>query len=260
MRKTFVYIISILFFLSGELKAQDTISYPLRFSVGIEALGPAIYYSNKNVQNIEGYVSMDLDEKKALSLSIGHLNYQYSQYNYSYLNKGEFVRLGVEFNLLKPEKALGKYWAGIGLRYGLSRYTSETPSLTKENYWGTRSSSVAERTNWGHFVEVTPGVRAQMFKGFSMGWSVSMRLLVHAGGSHDLKPIYLPGFGNATKSVSPAISYFLVWNIHYKQKTVITKKEEPEPEDEEDDVNKNSNGTLRNNSVNNSNRTNPGYR
>jgi len=239
MSKTFAYTISLTVFLNFflcQVHAQDTITYPLRINVGFEASGPAIYYSNKNLQNLEGYVSVDLNEKRSVGLSFGYLNYKYSQYNYSYLNKGSYIRLGVDFNLLKPEKSMGKYWAGIGLKYGLSRYNSETPGLSQINYWGETSSSIPVRTNWGHFVEVDPGVRADMFKHFSIGWTMSLRLLVHAGGSKNIKPIYLPGFGNATKTVTAGFSYFLVWNIPYKKITVVTKKEEPEEEEDEDEI------------------------
>lgn len=240
MSKIFAYSISLavlLTFFKCHANAQDTITYPLRINVGFEASGPVIYYSDKNLQSLEGYVSLDLDEKRSASLNIGYLNYKYSQYNYSYMTKGNYVRLGIDFNILKPEKSMGKYWAGIGLKYGLSRYNSETPGLSKENYWGLTNTSIPARKNWGHFVEVDPGVRAEMFKYFTIGWTVSLRMLVHAGGSKDLRPIYLPGFGDASKTISAGLSYFLVWNIPYKKITVIQKIEEPEEPEEEDDAN-----------------------
>ncbi len=249
MSKTFAYSISLAFFLTFlqcQVKAQDTITYPLRINVGFEASGPVIYYSNRNLQSLEGYVSLDLDEKRSVSMNIGYLNYKYSQYNYSYMNIGNYVRLGIDFNLLKPERSMGKYWAGIGLKYGLTRYNSVTPELSKENYWGLTSSSIPGRKNWGHFVEIDPGVRAEMFKYFSMGWTINLRMLVHAGGSKDLRPIYLPGFGNATKTISAGLSYFLIWNIPYKKIRVIPKKEVTEEPDEEDNTNKTNNGTNMN--------------
>jgi hypothetical protein len=254
MSKTFAYIISFAVFLTliqRQADAQDTLTIPLKIKAGIEALGPAIYYSNKNLKSLEAFVSYDLDEKRAVTFSLGSLNYKYSQYNYSYTNNGVFLRLGMDFNFLKPEKAMGKYWAGVGLKYGLSRYNSTTPGLSTENYWGVTTASIPARTNWGHFVEVDPGIRAEILKNFSMGWSINIRMLVHAGGSKDLRPIYLPGFGNATKTISTGISYFLVWNIPYKKITVITKKDEPD-EEVEDDTNSNTNPSN-GNSINSGN-------
>jgi hypothetical protein len=92
----------------------------------MELSGPAIYYSNKKTLNAEGYISLDLNEKRSLVFDAGYLNFKYTQdstqHNYSYRSKGSYIRVGMDFNLLKPDKSQGKYFAGIGLRYGLSRF------------------------------------------------------------------------------------------------------------------------------------------
>jgi hypothetical protein len=230
MGRTYVYSISLLLFLCCNLitvKAQDTIPFPLKIRIGIEVVGPAKYITDKNVLNTEGYISVDLNEKRSLMLAAGYLDYKYSQYNYSYLNRGTFMRIGMDFNLLSPDKSAGKYFTGIGLRYGLSRFTTEVPTYEKTNYWGERISSIPSTTYWGHFLEASPGVRAEIFNHFSIGWSVSIRMLLYTTTGNDLRPINFPGFGNGTKTVSTAISYFLVWNIPYKKINAIIRKEPP---------------------------------
>lgn len=239
MWRTFVYSISLLLFLHCSLnpvQAQDTIPITLKIKIGIEVSGPAIHYSDKNISNSEGYISVDLNEKRSLVFATGYLNYKYTQYNYTYLNKGGFVRIGMDFNLLKPDKSLGKYYAGIGLRYGLSRFNSEVPSFEKTDYWGTTYSSIANKTYWGHFIEVTPGVRAEIFKNFSMGWSISLRMLLYTGTGKDLKPVYFPGFGDGTKTITAGMNYYIVWNIPYKKIKAIMKKEVPEETDDTNDT------------------------
>ena len=239
MLRTSGLFISLLFFLTCSfirVQAQDTIPMPLKINVGLEVSGPAIYYSDKNIQNTEAYISVDLDEKRSAFFSAGHLNYKYSQYNYSYLNKGSFIRIGMDFNMLKPDKSLGKYWLGIGLRYGLSRFNSATPTLFKSNYWGTTTYSLPSNTYWGHFVEVSPGVQGRNFQIFQCGWSVSLRTLLYTGTGKDLKPVYFPGFGNGTKTISTAMSYYIVLNIPYKKIKAIIKKEAPEENDDTKDT------------------------
>jgi hypothetical protein len=228
MRRTFAYFISVLLILISSLDqvhAQDTILIPLKIKVGLEVSSPVTYFIEKKNLNAEGYIAADINEKVSVVFGAGYLNFKYSQYNYEYLNKGIFIRPGVDFNLLKPEKSLGKYWAGIGLRYGLSLFNSEVPSFQQENYWGTTSSSIARKTNWGHFIEVSPGVRAEIFRNFSMGWTISMRMLLYTGTGKELRPIYFPGFGNGGKTISTGLNYFIVWNIPYKKINVIIKKE-----------------------------------
>ena len=239
MWRTFAYFINLLLFLICsliQLQAQDTIPITLKIKIGIEISGPAIHYSDKNILNAEGYISVDLDEKRSVVFAAGYLNYKYNQYNYAYLNKGSFVRLGMDFNLLKPDKSLGKYYTGIGLRYGLSRFTSEVPFFEKTNYWGTTSSYIPKKNYWGHFIEVSPGVRAEIFKNFSMGWSISLRMLLYTGTGKDLKPVYFPGFGDGTKTISAAMNYYIVWNIPYKKIKAIMKKEVPEETDDTNDT------------------------
>lgn len=205
--------------------------------------GPAVSYSNKNVRNTEAYISVDLDESKAIAVAAGTSSYKFNQYNYSYISSGKFIRVGMDFNLLKPDKSRGKHYFGIGLKYGLSSFNSEVPFFEKTGYWGTTTSSLPSKKTLAQFVEISPGVRTEIFKNFSMGWSIGMRLLVSSGAGKDVRPIYLPGFGNAAKVLTAGINYFLVWNIPFKTKIVILKKPEPEEPEETNPQNQNNNGT-----------------
>jgi hypothetical protein len=235
MRRTYASFISLLLFLiinQLQVHAQDTVLIPLKIKVGLEVSGPAIYYLEKNNLNTEGYISYDLNEKTSAALYAGYVRFNYSQYNYEYLTNGIFIRAGVDINLLKPKKSIGKYWVGTGLRYGLSRFSSEFPSFQQDNYYGTISSSIGPAKDWVHFLEVSPGVRAEIFKNFSMGWTVSLRLLLYSTSGKDLKPIYVPGFGNSGKVLNTGLGYFFVWNIPYRIKQVIIRKPVPEEAEE----------------------------
>lgn len=235
MRKTYVYIISLLFALSWipvagqKSELPDTVEIPLKFRIGLEVTGPVIYFTNKDNLNYEGYISADINEKNTVYLGGGYSDYKYSQYNYSFHSNGIYFKAGIDFNLMKPEKSVGKYWAGIGIHYGISSFASEIPSFQHDNYWGTTTSSVGQRSSLGHFFELAPGFRADIFKYFTIGWSVSLKKLLYSGTSKDLKPVYLPGYGNATKSVSPGINYFIILNVPFKKIKVVI---EPEPVEE----------------------------
>jgi hypothetical protein len=244
MKKTYVYIISFLIILISEQikgqeapQPQDSVIIPLKIRAGIEIAGPVMYFIDKNILNIEAYVLSDLSEKMSLYLGAGYSDYKYSQYNYSYLSNGAFMKVGMDFNLLRPETAPGKYWAGIGLHYGLSRFTSETPVFKHENYWGTTSSLITRGTNWGHYLEVSTGFKAELFRNFSIGWSISLKKLIYAGTAKDLKPIYFPGYGEGGKTITTGLNYFIVLNFPYKKIKVAVKKETPEePEETEETV------------------------
>jgi len=213
---------------SGQTEPPDTVEIPLKIRLGADVTGPLLYLTDRTTLNTELFISADLNTKTGIFLGGGFSDYKYSQYNYEYLSRGFYVKAGVDFNLLRPEMARGKYWAGAGLRYGLSLFNSGVPSFEFENYWGPVSSSVPSSDYIGHYLEAAPGFKAEMFKNFTMGWSLNIRKLIFSGAGKDLRPIYFPGYGIGGESMSYGISYYLVWNIPYKKINVIVKKEEPE--------------------------------
>ncbi|NLV19171.1 MAG: hypothetical protein GXY51_06770 [Bacteroidetes bacterium] len=239
MKKISVYIISVFFSFTGvNATAQqshsvaDTVEVPLQISFGFDITGPVLYFTDKNILNTEGYISYDLDEKKAFYAGTGYTSYKYSQYNYSYSNNGSFFKAGINFNLLEPSISQGKYRAGIGLLYGISRFTWEVDSFRHENYWGSITSSVPQQTDWGHYIEISPGFRAEIFRNISLGWSLSLKKLLFTSAPGDYKPAYFPGYGTTEKTVSFGIQYFITINFtHKKIKAIVKEKPVSAPEE-----------------------------
>jgi hypothetical protein len=213
---------------------QDTVIVPLKIRVAAEISGPVLQFFDKDIRTYEGNLLVDLTERRTAMIGGGYANYSYSQYNYDYKASGMFLKAGMDFNLMGPAKSRGRFFTGIGLHYGLSRYNSEVPSFRTENYWGVTESSVGSRKGMAHFFEATPSVRTEIFRNVSMGWNINIRFLLNSGTDDNLRMLYLPGFGDAGKKVSTGLSYFITYNIPYRRKTVIILP--PPPEEPEDDV------------------------
>jgi hypothetical protein len=234
MQRISGYFISLLIITcSLSAGAQDSINVHLNIRAGIDIYGPAVYYGNRNNLTVEGFVALERNNKKAIVLEGGYQNFKYSQYNYSYLSNGIFVRGGVDFNVIKPFEAAGKYYAGIGLRYGLSIYRTGFPSFQHDNYWGTGTGFIPSSIHVAHFVEVDPGIRTEILKDISIGWNLRLRLMIYSGAKKDLKPVSVPGYGNGVSAFSPGINYYLIINIPYKSGYVKPEVEKaPEKETE----------------------------
>ncbi len=230
-----------------EQQPDSLVVVPLKIRVGMEISGPVIYLTNNSMLNLEGFVNADLNERFSVLLGGGFTDYSYTQYNYDFHTKGSYFKAGADLNLLRPELAMGKYWAGIGLHYGLSGFTFETPSFEHENYWGTVTSSLSTQTNWAHYLELSGGFKAELFNDFSIGWSISLRKLIYTGADKELRPIYYPGYGEGGGTLSYGLNYYISWNFTYKKIKVTIKPEpveEPE-EDEESDMPEDSNNLGR---------------
>lgn len=217
MKRISVYSISILIVIFVlPASAQDSLRVPLNFRIAADVFGPAYYLINKDNLTVEGYAAYEFTTKRSAVLEGGYQNFRYSQYNYDYHSKGIFLRAGLDFNLLDPYLAQGKYYAGIGLRYGLSIFNQDVPLYEHENYWGTGTGSISSSNHVAHFVEVNPGIRTEIFKNVTIGWNIRLRILLYAGTTKDMKAVSIPGFGNGTKSFSPGMNYYIVFNIPYR--------------------------------------------
>jgi len=216
-----------------EQPEDSIVVVPLKIRAGAEITGPVIYFIDKSLLSIEGYVSADINEKISVMLGGGFADYNYSQYNYEFKTRGPFFEAGADYNLLRPEVAMGKYWAGAGIHYGLTRFTYETPSFKHDNYWGSVSSSLSGHSNWGHYLEISGGFRADLIRNISIGWLVSIRKMIYTGADKDNRPIYYPGYGSGGRTLSYGINYYISWNIPYREIKVKIKPE-PVEEPEED--------------------------
>lgn len=217
MKKICAFSFSLLL-LAGPLQAvaQDSIPYPLRIKVGIDLFGPSYYLVNNSILTLEGMASMDIDSSLAVALDAGILRYSFSQYNYEYNSSGIFFKTGVDFNLLNPVISKNRYYAGIGLRYGISFYKHEAPTLNYENYWSDTPGSVAMSSHVAHFIEASPGIRADLSKNISIGWAIKLKVLIHSGADKKMRAVQIPGYGNGLKAFNPGISYYLILSFRYR--------------------------------------------
>jgi hypothetical protein len=240
MGRISVYYISLLIITCDlTLSAQDSIKVHLNIKAGFDTYGPISYFADRKNLGFEGFVALDRNSKKSFVLEAGYQNFKYSQFNYSYISKGLFIRGGVDLNFIQPFLAAGKYYAGVGFRYGLSIYNSEIPTFMLVNYWGTATGSINHSIHVAHFIEASPGIRTEIFKNVSIGWNLRLRLMIYSGTGKDLKPVSVPGYGNGVKSFSPGINYYIIFNFPYKSvyvKPEAEKVTEPETEKETEKI------------------------
>jgi hypothetical protein len=218
MKKTFVLFFSLLA-ATMQLKAQeedaDSLLVPSGMEIGIELSGPLIYAADSSLFNLEVRLAYRLNRKYHLVAEPGIGRYSYSQYNYSYKSGGFYLRAGTDINLMRTKGDPGNHFAGLGLRYGIALFNQETPSASWSGYWGEHSFSVDPRFVHAHFLEVSGGVRGEIFRNILIGWSIRGRILLYQSAGSGARPVMVPGIGSLRKSITPAFSYHLIWIIPF---------------------------------------------
>ena len=216
------------------LRGQDTVNVPLRFGGGVALAMPVAAAAGVYPRGFEINGYYDLNERISIAADGGVSRFLYENYNYKYENNGVYFRAGVEYNLLNPVLAAGRYFAGASLKYGLSLFSHQTPEIEYSSYWGDYSASAPKRSFTGHFIEVSPGVRSELFTNLFIGWSVNVRVLLGTGAGDHLRAVDIPGFGNGSRAVSSGFNYYISYRIPYRTKRVIYIKPERDIEEETD--------------------------
>lgn len=229
---TCVFFISLLLLAGLRTTAQDTVTLPLNLRAGFDLSGPVMKLAGSDLISYGGIVSADLNENISASVRLRYSSFLSSENSYDFMSKGVSVVAGADYNFLKPRMSAGKYFTGIGLGYGLSFYSQEASVIEYTNEWGTGSTSSPLTHHTGHFIEMTPGVRTELFPGVTIGWNLVLRMLISSGAGSDMKPVWMPGFGDATSRMSTGAEYYLSLTIPYKKIRVVIKPKKELSEDE----------------------------
>ncbi len=227
-----VFFISLMLLYGNRILAQDTLTIPLNVRAGFDISGPVMHLIGSDLVSYGAIASIDLNEQYSASLRLRYSSYSVSEYNYDFTSSGVSAVISGDYNFLKPKVSGGKYFTGLGFGYGISFYNEEASRIEYTNPWGTGSDSFSPSSHTGHFLEATPGVRTELFPGVTIGWNLVVRLLISSGAGRDLKPVWMPGFGDATSRMTTGAEYYVSVSIPYKKIRVVIKPRKELTEDE----------------------------
>lgn len=215
MRKIFALFSSLLLLTTVYVYSQnvDTVKADNSISIGIDLLGPLSYSLGEDVYNFDGFISYRLNYKYFLVAEAAFGSFSYEQYNYSYSSQGFTLRFGTDISMLKPDKFRINHFTGIGLRYGVSVFNQEIPVIIMDNYWGPINTSVEKNHSHAHYLEALGGVRAEIIKNISIGWSVRLRMLLFHSGKDQPVPVYIPGMGETEKTFASTVNYHIIFRF-----------------------------------------------
>lgn len=164
----------------------------------------------------EGSFDFNLSNKYYGIIDIGYSENNVIEDNYHYLSDGYFVKLGLEYNLLK------KYptdFLGVGIKLGRADYNQQAKDVIIEtNQWGTYQTDIASINSKTYWLEASLGVKGEIFKNIYLGWAALVRIKVADGSSNNLQPYDIPGFGNGSKKINLGANYYIYYQIPFNRK------------------------------------------
>lgn len=198
--------------------------YPLLYSasVGFNFFDGIMKLAGQKYASFDVWASLSLHNwfEPVVELGIGYADNQPDDGNFHYKGKPSFYgKIGINYNFLY--KSNPDYQLFLGLRGGFSSFRYEITDITVNSpYWDQSNNfSILDQKAHALYGEVLMGLKVNLWKGISMGWSVRYRMKFKCTNGSNSKPWFIPGYGtNAPLSASFSISYTLPFDKIRKNK------------------------------------------
>ncbi len=168
--------------------------------VEVDAFSVVMSAVNDETYSFEAHAQVNLKEKYFPILEMGFAGANKTSHNnYGFKTNGVFTRIGIDYNLLKPndpETTIHKYFL-IGIRYGFSPFSYDITNIYIDNgYWGAGEyRNFKNVTTTKHWLEVAGGLRVEIFKNIYLGWSARLKIRFGDEEYGEISPWFIPGIG-----------------------------------------------------------------
>ncbi|MBC7552509.1 MAG: hypothetical protein H7257_00870 [Taibaiella sp.] len=133
-----------------------------------------------------------------------------------YTTTNAFLRLG--FNKVLIARENSKDWGGLllGLRLGAASVgRSVADYMVTDSLWGGSAGTLPAKNLGAYWVEVTAGVRVELYKGLLAGWNVRGKFLLNTKQLEELAPLNISGYGRGDKNSVFDINFYLSYAIRW---------------------------------------------
>ncbi len=215
LRSTFLILTLTLISISLHAnQEEDILIFQPSVRIGFDASGLLNRIWQPEVTNIEFSVDGKFKPDWFIAAEAGYLDIDISRELFDYTSNGLFARAGVDYNVLEKREPESNDVVLLMFRYGYSNLTHNSDRIEiVDPYWGNFNSSVDSENINSHWVELGFALKAELFRGLFLGWSVRGRYLIYSSRDAMLDPYNIPGFGIIRKSNT---AYSLHYSIYYR--------------------------------------------
>lgn len=192
------------------------------FTISGDVFGLGMYLFG-DYGTIEAALRLSLKNTYLPIVELGYGICDHTDYNTKihYKVNAPFIRIGIDFNLLKDKFQDNRLFAG--LRYGFStyKYDMNGPDLVDPIYGGSQPFDFSGTTSTSQWLEIVLGCQVKVVKNFHMGWSVRLKYHLSSSKNDNSKAYYIPGYGTTGNNNTWSGSYNLIFDLNWGKKKKI---------------------------------------
>jgi hypothetical protein len=169
---------------------------------------------NPAQKGMEFTLNVEVIKNLVLSTEAGILSINEEKDLFTYQSTGSFIRAGFDYNIYKKNLPKEHNQILVGIKYGVARFEHEAASISIVDVkWGNYHGSFPKTSGNAQWIEFNGGVKAEIFRNFSIGWMAQINYMINTNGMSNVKPYLIAGFGKGNKTLSVGYSYSLFYRI-----------------------------------------------
>ncbi len=130
-----------------------------------------------------------------------------------YTMSGDYIRVGIDYNLIKYKHRLDRDIFFLGVRLATTSFKHEAPLAVVSGVWGMVEGSIPQSSLKAMWGEAVVGVKGEVFPNFYMGLTVRAKMMFAHTSYHNMTPYIVPGFGKGFNRFNAGLSYSILYAI-----------------------------------------------
>ena len=131
-----------------------------------------------------------------------------------YEMSGSYVRIGLDYNILKYKHRLDRDIFFVGCRIAQAKFSHEAPCVIINSItYGVLEIPVASADINALWAEAVVGVKGELLRNLFMGVTVRAKAMLKHTEYEQLTPYIVPGFGKGFNKFNAGITYSLMYSI-----------------------------------------------
>lgn len=189
-----------------------------QLNIGVDIVNPILNSFSGNKKGYEAeldyYIGHDLYFVAEGGFGTSKVNYNYLQYN----TNNTFYRIGINRCLLQRTTPTDWDMFFIGARFGMAFINrTQTTYTIVDSFWGNATGSLPNKSFSCYWAEVNAGMRVELYKALSVGWTVRGKFLLNSNSFQSVAPQYIAGYGRGDKNSTFDFNVYVNYAIRWKK-------------------------------------------